>query len=171
MEEHRGNDLSDPFFATRRLQWRQRPLSLSLSPSLCLYRVTLYTHTTTKVFNNLFVFALSHIYTHMTFGLFTHMAPRGSLGHIYIWVPSNRSSGLPPGLRSSGSPWLPIRRDLFPNKLLLHSGMACSTSLIRFRHASCLSGVSTLVSMSDPFSAVWILVSTNSRSSTRSRIK
>ena len=27
----------------------------------------------------------------MTFGLFTYMAPRGSLEHIYICVPSNRS--------------------------------------------------------------------------------
>ena len=34
--KHRGNDLLHPFLATRWLQWRQRPLSLSLS----LYTVT-----------------------------------------------------------------------------------------------------------------------------------
>ena len=66
------------------------------------YTVTHYTTNTTTI--NTLVFDLSHIYTHMTFGLFTHMAPRGSQEHIYICVPSNRSGGLPPGLRSSGSP-------------------------------------------------------------------
>ena len=47
-------------------------LSLSLSLYLCLYTHALYNY---KMFNN-FTFALSHIYTHMTFRLFTHMAPR-----------------------------------------------------------------------------------------------
>ena len=88
-------------------------LSLSLTLSL-------YTHArqllTTKMQQQHFMFALSHIYTHMTFGLFTHMAPRGPQEHIYICVPSNRLGGTPPGLRSSGSPKLPIRRDLFPNR-------------------------------------------------------
>ena len=61
--KHRGNDLSHPFFATRRLQWRQRPLylSLSLTLTLSLYTVTLCTPTTTKVFNNINCFPLSHI--------------------------------------------------------------------------------------------------------------
>ena len=100
--KHKGNDLSHFYFATRRLQWKQRPLSLSHALSLC---TQLHTHcTTTNVQQLLTVFALSHIYTQMTFGLFTHMAPRGSLGHIYICVPFNRSKGLPSGLRSSGSP-------------------------------------------------------------------
>ena len=95
---------------------RQRPLAPLLrhtavtmeattSLSLSLYTVTHTMHIQLqKVFNNnLNCFALTHIYTHMTFGLFTHMAPMGSLGHIYVCVPSNRSGGSPPGLRSSGS--------------------------------------------------------------------
>ena len=96
--KHRGNDLLHPFFATRRLQWRQRSLSLSLS----LYS---YTHVVqlTMMFHTHNYFALSHIYTHMTFGLFTHMAPIGSLEHNHVCVPSNRSGRSPPGLRSSGS--------------------------------------------------------------------
>ena len=58
---------------------RQRPLPLSL----CRYTHALYNYknaTTSKMF------ALSHIYTYMTFGLFIHMAPRGSQEHIYIYV-------------------------------------------------------------------------------------
>ena len=37
----------------------------------------------------------------MTFGLVTHMAPKGSLEHIHISVPFNRSGRSPPGLQSS----------------------------------------------------------------------
>ena len=115
---HRGNYLLHPFLATRQLQWRQRPLSLSHSLTLTL---SLYTHArqllTTKMQQQHFMFALSHIYTHMTFGLFAHMAPRCPQEHIYICVPSNRLGGTSPGLRSSGSPKLPIRRDLFPNTI------------------------------------------------------
>ena len=43
----------------------------SFSLSCSLYIVTLYMHSTTTIPK----FALSHIYTHMTFRLFTHMAP------------------------------------------------------------------------------------------------
>ena len=46
---------------------------LSLSHSL--YTVMLCTHNNATTTPN--VFAPSHIYTHMTFRLFTHMAPRG----------------------------------------------------------------------------------------------
>ena len=104
-----------------------------LSISLSLYTVTLYinirnTTSTTHSHNN--KVSLSHIYTNMTFGLFSHIAPGGSLEHIHIFVPSSRSGRLPPGLQSSGS--RPIRRDLFPNKLPLHSGMGCHASPIRF---------------------------------------
>ena len=88
----------------------------------------------------------------------------GSQKHIYIYVPSS-GERFSPGLRH------PIRRDRDPNKLPLHSGMGCLVSPICFRHASSLFGVSTLVSISDPFSSVWIFVSTNSQSSTRSRIQ
>ena len=67
---------------------RQRPLTISLS--LSLYTVThpMHIHTTTqkKRFNQpLTLFALSHIYTHMTFGLFTHMTPRGpTRAHLHM---------------------------------------------------------------------------------------
>ena len=76
-------------------------LSLSLchshSRSVSIHSFALYTY------NYIIVFALSHIYTHMTFGLFTHMASRSSLAHIHVCVPSKRSGGSPPVLRSSGS--------------------------------------------------------------------
>ena len=78
---------------------RGNDLSLSLSLTLSMYTVT---HTLYNQHHNNRV-ALSHIYTHMTFGLFTHMAPRSSLEHIHISVPSNRSGRSPPGLRSYGS--------------------------------------------------------------------
>ena len=103
MGKHRGNDLLRPFFTTRRLQWRQRPLSLSHSLSLCHYTQLRSIHIYAITPLQQKRFALSHIYTHMTFGLFTHMVPRGSLEHIHVCVPYNRSGGSPPGLRSSGS--------------------------------------------------------------------
>ena len=61
-------------------------------------------------------FALSHIYTHMTFELFTHIAPGGSLEHIHICLPSSRLERLPPGLQSSGSSYFPSGGTCFPTK-------------------------------------------------------
>ena len=88
--EHRGNDLLHPFFATRWLQWRQRPLCLSLALSLTfLHSFSRYSHNAPT--NYIHKLALSHIYTHMTFKLFTHIAPRGSLEHIHICIPFSRS--------------------------------------------------------------------------------
>ena len=56
--------------------------SFRLSLSLVLTTHTLYNYL--QKCNNNFTFALRHIYTHMTFGLFTDMAPRGlqSVGKI-----------------------------------------------------------------------------------------
>ena len=80
---------------------RQRPLfpllrhtavtieeTTSFSLSLSLYTVTLYSHNTTSttMFNLHNRVALSHIYTHMTFRLFTHIAPGSSQAHIHICV-------------------------------------------------------------------------------------
>ena len=85
------------FFATRGGYSRGNDLTLSHSPSLP-HTLSLYTRAIqllTKVFNNLLhylMFALSHIYTYMTFGLFTHVS-----------LPIGRD-GSKPGLRSSGSP-------------------------------------------------------------------
>ena len=73
-------------------------LSLSLSPSLTLSLCTRAIQLLYKsVQQQQLFFALSHIYTYMTFGLFTHVSP------------SNRSSPIDrvrsvPDLQSSGSP-------------------------------------------------------------------
>ena len=117
--EHRGNDLFSP--SSPHNGYNEATTSFTLSLSLSLSRChcvhALYNYLQQKCNNN-FTFAQSHMYTHMTFGLFTHMAPRGpqSVGLIIT------------SLRSSDSPKLPIRRDLFPNKLALHSGMGCRVS-------------------------------------------
>ena len=133
-------------------------------PSLYSYTLNCIAVTTTiQPTLHIIKFSLGNIYTNMTFRLFTNIAPMGSQEHIYIYVPSIHGEVL---TRPATS-----RRDLFPNKLPLHSGMGCRTSPIRFRHAFSLSGISTLVIISDPFSAVWIFVSANSRSSTCSRIQ
>ena len=85
MGKHRGNDLLHPFFATRRLRWRQQPLYLSLS--LCLYTQLRSVHIQLQnVQQHNYVFALSHIYTHMTFVLFTHMAPKGAHKNTFTYV-------------------------------------------------------------------------------------
>jgi hypothetical protein len=60
-------------------------IALSLSLSL-----THYTEVTPITLSSSFEFALGHIYTNMTFRLFTYIAPVGSLEHIYIYVPSIR---------------------------------------------------------------------------------
>ena len=59
-------------------------LSHTHTLTLLLYTGSRYSHNTTIMFHTSTVFALSHIYTHMTFKLFTHMAPRGSLEHIHM---------------------------------------------------------------------------------------
>ena len=87
-------------------------LSHTLSNCTQLRSLTnIHNSTTTTNFNK---FALSHIYTNMTFGLFTHIAPGLSLEHIHICVPSNRSGRLLPGLQSSGSSHFPSGGTCFP---------------------------------------------------------
>ena len=127
--EHRGNDLLHPFFATRWLQWRQRPLSLSLALSNLFTKFPHYSHNAPT--NYIHKLALSHIYTHMTFGLFTHIAPRGSLEHILICVPSSQSGRLPPGLQSSGSSHFPSGGICFPTGL--HAYLSVQIYLKTFR--------------------------------------
>ena len=83
--KHRGNDLLHPFLATRGDYNGGNDLCLSHSHALSIHS---YMHTIQlMMFNNSNCFALSHIDRHMNFGLFTHMAPRGSLTDIYICVP------------------------------------------------------------------------------------
>ena len=81
---HRGNDLLPPCFATRRLQQRQRPLPLSHTLFLSVHIYALHQQLPIK-------FALGHIYTNMTFGLFTNIAPVGSLEHICPFHPRRGS--------------------------------------------------------------------------------
>ena len=76
--------------------------------------------------------------------------------------PSNRSEPI-----GAGSLHLPSGGTCFPT----NSPFTPAWYIVPIRSASSLSGVSTLVSMSAPFSVVWIFVSTNSRSSTLSRIQ
>ena len=56
----------------------------------------------------------------MTFGLFTHMAPRGSLEHIHICVPSNQPRKVTTGPLIIRFFTRLIRRDLFPNKKFIN---------------------------------------------------
>ena len=127
---------------TRWLQWRQLPLSLSLSLSLLSHTHTLYLCTRAIQLTLQNVTITTYIIS---------VCPKSYLyiydfRVIYTCVPSNRSI-----IRFSLTS---IRRDLFPNKLPLHSGMGCRSSPICFRHAPSLSGVNTLVSIFDPFSVV-----------------
>ena len=52
------------------------------------------------------MFSLGHIYTNMTFGLFTNIAPVGSQEHIYIYVASIHGEVLT-GPATSGSSHFP----------------------------------------------------------------
>ena len=120
---------------------RGNNLFLSLSLSLYSYAHSLFWHqqettTTTKKF------ALTHIYTNMTFRLFTNIASMDSQKHIYEYVSSSGSYRVctirlsVAGYSASGSHrvctiWLSvvgysssgshrvytIRRDLFPNTM------------------------------------------------------
>ena len=117
---HRDNDLLLPCFANRRLQQRQRPLSLSLCHSVYSTQYNIF-HTNK--------FALCHIYTNMTFRLFTHIAPRGSLEHIHICVPSSQSGKLPPGLQSSGSSHFSSGGTCFPTTK--DRGLLYRTSVVK----------------------------------------
>ena len=82
------------FFATRGGYNRGNDLTHTLSLSLTLSLYTRAIQLLTKKCNNILpkFFALSHIYTYMTFGLFTHVSlPIGQ-------------DGSESGLRSSDSP-------------------------------------------------------------------
>ena len=121
------------------------------------------------------MFALSPYILVHPFGLFTSIAHRGIFRlftNIVFRVGSLYDFGFGLGRvpHQHGST-LPIRRDLFPNKLPLHSGMGYCTNPILRRHALSFSADNTFVSISDPFSSVWTFTTANSPSSTRSRIQ
>ena len=101
--EHKGNDLLHPLSSPHVAVTTRRQLPLSLSLTLCT--TTLYQISTTS--QPLKVCALSHIYTYMTFGLFTQMStPIGRTDRNRFWD----------HIRFSLSS---IRRDMFPNNTLL----------------------------------------------------
>ena len=102
-------------YERRKQQWVSAEATTSCTPSsphdgynggndlsLCHYTQLRAIHIYQQpiMFNNINYFALSHIYTHMTFGLFTHMAPRGSLRtHSRMCPFQTRSGRSPPVLR------------------------------------------------------------------------
>ena len=155
---HRGNDL-----LSSSLPHAAVTVEATTSHSLSVSIHTLYTTNLQKCSTTLQnVCPKSYLYIY-DFRVIYTCVPFQSIG-------SNQSGRISTG--SSVIRFTPsIRRDLFPNRLPLHSGIGCRSNPICFRHAPCLSGVSTLVSMSDLFSVMWIFVSTNSRSSTHSRIQ
>ena len=93
MVKLQGNNLELTVFATGGGNTqRQRPPRFSLSLSLSAALTSLPLRGKQKMSNNnIKLFALSHIYTHMTFGLFTTIAS-GALGkHIHKYVPASGS--------------------------------------------------------------------------------
>ena len=92
MVKLQGNNLELTIFATGGGNTqRQRPLRLSLSLSLSRLLSSLSLSGKQKMSNNTKLFALSHIYTHMTFGLFTNIASRALGKHIHKYVPASGS--------------------------------------------------------------------------------
>ena len=89
--EHKGNNLLLTVFATGGGYNGGNNLSLSLS----LYAAALFTLAPTRMANTqneqhtTQKFALGHIYTDMTFGLFTNIASRALGKHIHEYVPAS----------------------------------------------------------------------------------
>ena len=99
--EHKGKDLLHPLSSPHATVTTRRQLPLSLPLSITRFVQLLFTkyqQPTTKMC------ALSHIYTYMTFGLFTYLSP------------SNRSGRIGTGSSVIRFSLTSIRRDLFPNK-------------------------------------------------------
>ena len=94
IDEHRGNDLLFTVFATGG-GYNTDTNSSSLSLSLSLYTVALSSLAPTRMTTTFSKFALSHIYTNMTFRLFTNIAPMDSQKHIYEYVPSSGEHSSP----------------------------------------------------------------------------
>ena len=111
-------------------------LSLSLSYDLSLLRTLTVQSLCARPSTPHNMFALSHIYTNMTFWLFTCIPPMGYQKQIYKYVPSSGERFSPrlhhpalaglvhsvligsslPGTRAGYS--YPIRRDRYPNTFL-----------------------------------------------------
>ena len=76
--KHIGNDLLHSFFATRRLQWRQRPPFLSLSRSHCHYTPlrTIHIYATTSLHHLNCFCPKSYLYTYDFQTIYTY-GPKG----------------------------------------------------------------------------------------------
>ena len=76
--KHRGNDLLHLYFATRWLQWRQRPLSLSLSlsHSVSIHSYALYTYNYKSVQQHKLFCPKSYLYTYDFRAIYTY-GPKG----------------------------------------------------------------------------------------------
>ena len=88
---------------------RGNVLFLSHTLSHSTHLRTLYTYITLQQLYN-----ISHIYTHITFRLFTHIAPGASLERIHICVPSSRSGEVTTGpsiIRFSSHPEGPVSQQ------------------------------------------------------------
>ena len=84
MGKHKGNDLLRPFFATQWLQWRQWPLSLSVSFSLSTQLRSIHIQLQ-NVQQPTTIFALCHIYTHITFrAIYTYGPKRLTNTHLHM---------------------------------------------------------------------------------------
>ena len=97
----KGNDLLHPLSSPHAAVTMEATTSLSLSLSFSLH--TLYNYFT-KVIQQHFKVLCPKSYLYIY-----------DFRVIYICVPTNRSDGSEPDLGSSSSPYLSIRRDLFPN--------------------------------------------------------
>ena len=106
--KHKGNDLLHfSLRHTRRLQWRQLPLSLSLSLSHALSLHTRYTTNFRKCNNNILsVCPKSYLYIY-------------DFWVICTCVPSNRSGRIGTGSSVIRFSLTSIRRDLFSNTIVL----------------------------------------------------
>ena len=86
---------------------RQRPLAPLLRHQAVTTEATTYSSLSLSVhgyaLHHTIKFALGYIYTNMTFGLFTNVAPVGSQEYIYIYVPSIRGEVLTGPATSSSS--------------------------------------------------------------------
>ena len=125
---------------------RKRPHTLSLSLSLTL---SLYTRAiqllTKSATTSLMFFALSHIYTHMTFGLFTHLSfpigrtdRNGVFGHPVL--PNSHPEG-PVSQQTLSLKHLHFRRFnilIFVFFTGIHLGLCASIPLVSTRCAQAL---------------------------------
>ena len=127
------------------------------------------------------MFALGHIYTNMTLGLFTDIAPMGSQKHIYIYVPSS-GERFSPGLQHpvlTGSSLPGTRHPVITGSSIVgystsssHRVFCCRVLHIRFSPGLPLPGLripsgGTEILTNSPFTPAWDASSIRSASGMR----